>query len=100
MKYAYPIATVSLLLAPALTQAQGLSCFLPPEPYEFKIDKKVDPEFYEFTRDEFQNYLENLEAYLRCLEQERALRLNELSTKYKQFKKNFGKDAVFRYKPQ
>lgn len=87
-----------LLIGPALAEGQGHpSCILPFEPYQYKIDKKSDREFYDFTRDEFQTYLEELEVYMRCLEAERAIRLEELRSAYKLFKRNFGPDAVFKY---
>lgn len=69
-------------------------CFLPEEPFPFKLDKS-DP-LYEAARDEHQEYLEQLEEYVQCLDQERAYTFNELKSSYRLFQENFGKDAVYR----
>lgn len=78
MRLAYPIL-VALLIGPASVKAQDHSpCFLPAEPYQYEIDKETDLEFYNFARAEFQTYFEDMEKYLRCLEIERASKLEEL----------------------
>lgn len=98
MRLVTPIL-IAFLISPAQAYGQGFPpCEAPPNSYEYKIDKKLDPEFYNFARDEFQTYLEEMEKYLRCLETERAAKLNELTTKYKIFKLLYDEDAVFRYK--
>ena len=97
MRLVYPVL-IALLIGPASVKAQGHSpCFPPAEPYQYKIDKKNDREFYDFARDEFQTYLEDMEKHLRCLEIERAVKLEELRINLNLFKQNFGKDAVFKY---
>lgn len=94
------LAFYTLLLSPVhLSNAQGL-CLSPAEPEDFKIDKQLEPELYEFVRSEYQTYLEDMEVYLRCLEQDRAASIKRLSEINKQFKRNFGKDAVFVYDAQ
>ena len=69
-------------------------CLLPEEPFPFKLDKS-DP-LYATARDEHQAYLEDLEAYVKCLDQERLFAFEELKSSYRLFKDNFGKDAVYR----
>lgn len=64
------VSVTAGLLHPALAAAQGFSCLEPEEPYAYHLDKS-DP-LYQTARDEFQTYLEEMERYLLCLEQERA----------------------------
>ncbi|WP_139251255.1 hypothetical protein [Roseibium suaedae] len=56
---------------------------------------KRDP-LYEYARQEFQDYLEEMEVYMRCLEQERANAFLELKDGYEEFQRIYGADAVFR----
>lgn len=96
------VATV-LLCAPAFAQnAQPASlslgignCLAPIETYPYKLNRS-DP-LYETARDDHQRYLEEMEAYINCLERERRDALSELQTSFRLFQQNFGKDAVFQY---
>lgn len=98
MRLVTPIL-IALLISPDHANGQGFTpCTLPAEPYLYKIDKQLDPEFYAFSRDEFQTYFQDTEKYLRCLESERANKIEELRNTYKIFKQNYGEDAVFKYK--
>lgn len=70
-------------------------CYIPSETYSFKLDKS-DP-LYETARDDHQRYLEELEQYVRCLDEERKNAISEFKLSFKLFTENYGKDAVFRY---
>lgn len=96
MRLVTPILIV-LLLSPAHARGQGFSCIEPAEPFPYQVDKSLEPELYDFTRQEFQTYLENMETYLRCLEQERAGQLAKLGEMYRLYKQNYGEDAIFKY---
>lgn len=97
------ILIILLLVAilPAHTAAQmsfdgGVgNCFPPDDPYPYKLTK-ADP-LYETSRDEHQRHLEDMEKYVNCLDRERSVALSQFRASYDLFKKNFGKDAVFKY---
>lgn len=78
----------------ALVNGAGF-CFVPTETFTFKIDKS-DP-LYETARDDHQRYLEELEQYVKCLDEERKHAISEFRSSFKLFTENYGKDAVFRY---
>lgn len=82
---------LSIGIKPSLANAE---CFLPEEPFPYKLTKS-DP-LYETSRDEHQRYLEDLEAYVKCLDQERAYAFEQLRSSFQLFNDNFGKDAVYR----
>lgn len=71
------------------------SCYAPVEPFPYKLEK-TDP-LYETARDEHQRYLEELESYVNCLDQERAGAFEELRASFDLFMENFGRDAVLKY---
>lgn len=70
-------------------------CYAPVEPFGYKLSKS-DP-LYEAARQEHQQYLEDMEDYVNCLDRERGIALGELSASFNLFLENFGKDAVMRY---
>jgi len=78
----------------SLPAAAQVICDQPAEPYPYKLDKS-DP-LYAVARDEHQLNLEKLEDYLNCLDRERRTALEELKNSYDLFKRNYGKDAVFK----
>ena len=71
------------------------SCFAPEEPFPYKLNT-TDP-LYETAREEHQRYLEEMEAYVNCLDRERSQALSELKASFHLFQHNFGKNAVFQY---
>lgn len=71
------------------------SCLGPIEPFPYKLSE-ADP-LYEAARDEHQKYLEDIEGYVKCLDEERAAAIAAFKDSYKLFRENFGSDAVFRY---
>lgn len=73
-------------------------CYAPPEPFGYKLSKS-DP-LYEAARQEHQEYLEDLEIYVNCLDRERAIALDELRASFDLFLQNFGKDAVLKYQAE
>lgn len=78
----------------ALVNGAGF-CYIPVETFTFKIDKS-DP-LYETARDDHQRYLEELEQYVKCLDDERKQAVSEFRSSFKLFTENYGKDAVMRY---
>lgn len=84
----------SVYFTSAPVTAQRGECYLPEKPIDYGL-ARTDP-LYEFARDEFQTYLEELEAYLRCLEHERSTAFYELRDGYEEFQRIYGADAVFR----
>jgi hypothetical protein len=70
------------------------NCFPPEDPYPYKLTKS-DP-LYNAARDEHQKNLENLEDYVNCLDRERGAALHQLRQSFELFKRNYGKDAVFK----
>jgi len=70
-------------------------CLPPIETYPYKLERS-DP-LYDTAREDHQRYLEEMEAYVNCLDRERSEALFELQASFRLFKQNFGKDAVFRY---
>lgn len=98
--------TLLSLLSPVIASAQEQSgirffdlgaCYQPVETYPFKLDKS-DP-LYETARADHQRFLEEMEAYVNCLDKERIAALNAFRASYDLFVTNFGADAVFRYGP-
>lgn len=73
------------------------ACYQPAETYPFKLDKS-DP-LYETARADHQRFLEEMEAYVNCLDKERIAALNAFRASYDLFVTNFGADAVLRYGP-
>lgn len=71
------------------------SCYAPAEPFPYKLEKS-DP-LFETARDEHQRYLEDLEDYVNCLDQERAGALAALRGSFDLFLSNFGENAVLKY---
>ena len=101
MRFKVAVLALVVPVAPLAHNSYGQGfCFPPAEPPEISIDKKQEPELYEHVRSEFQIYLEEMEAYLRCLEQERKFGLERLVEINKQFLEKFGEDAVFKYSPK
>ena len=89
---------LSLSIMFFVNQSHGQEiCAAPMEPFDIEINKKQEPDLYEFVRSQYQRYLEEMETYLRCLEQERKFGLERLTKINKQFQDKFGDDAVFRY---
>ncbi|MEM8863321.1 MAG: hypothetical protein AAGD96_33845 [Chloroflexota bacterium] len=89
---------LSLSIMIFVNQSHGQEiCATPMEPFDIEINKKQEPDLYEFIRSQYQRYLEEMETYLRCLEQERKFGLERLTKINKQFQDKFGDDAVFRY---
>ena len=82
------------LLPASLTGGIG-SCFTPVESYPYKLDRS-DP-LYQTALEDHQRYLEELEDYVNCLDQERSSALAELRASFDLFMANFGEDAVLRY---
>jgi len=80
-------------LGPVPLWAQDSVCYLPERPIDYRLTKN-DP-LYEFARQEFQDYLEDMETYMRCLEQERANAFLQLKEDYEEFQRIYGADAVF-----
>ncbi|WP_420337168.1 hypothetical protein [Roseibium sp.] len=80
--------------SPAVAMAQDAFCYLPEKPFDYQLSKS-DP-LYEAAREEFQTYLEELEAYMLCLEQERSQAFSDLKEGYEEFQRIYGADAVFR----
>ena len=80
-----------VFLMPSTAMAE---CFTPKEPFPYKLSKS-DP-LYDAARDEHQTYLEDLESYVKCLDQERSIAYDQLKSSFNLFKQNFGKDAVYR----
>lgn len=78
----------------APVMAQDSFCYLPEKPFDYQLSKS-DP-LYEAAREEFQTYLEELEAYMLCLEQERSQAFHDLKEGYEEFQRIYGSDAVFR----
>ena len=72
-----------------------LVCDPPVEAYPYKLAS--DDPLYQTALKDHQRYLEELEAYVNCLERERAAALGELGSSFELFMENFGKDAVLSY---
>lgn len=87
-------ATAQDILPVSLYGGMG-DCLAPAETYPYKLERS-DP-LYETARKDHQRYLEEMEAYVNCLDRERSEALVELQASFRLFKQNFGKDAVFRY---
>lgn len=83
------------LLAKQLINGAGY-CYVPVEAFEFHLPKS-DP-IYEAARDDHQRYLEELEQYIKCLDEERLNAVSEFKKSFRAFQDNYGQDAVFRYK--
>jgi hypothetical protein len=81
---------------PASLYGEMGDCYAPPEPFGDKLSKS-DP-LYEAARQEHQEYLEDLEDYVNCLDRERGAALGDLRSSFNLFVENFGDDAVLRYK--
>lgn len=79
----------------ANAEVGGMGCLPPEEPFPYELSKS-DP-LYGAARSEHQAYLEGLEDYIKCLDGERSAALAQLKTSFRQFMRNFGKDAVFHY---
>ena len=90
--------SVDLAFADPTTSSQGSldlgGCYIPVSPFEYKLAKS-DP-LYAAARDEHQQYLEDMERYINCLERERRAAFFELDESFKLFRQNFGSDAVFK----
>lgn len=81
----------------ANAEVGDMGCLPPEEPFPYKLSK-FDP-LYDAARGEHQAYLEGLEDYIKCLDDERSYALAHLKTSFRQFMQNFGKDAKFHYPP-
>ena len=79
----------------AYAEVGGMGCLPPEEPFPYKLSKS-DP-LYSAARSEHQSYLEGLEDYIKCLDDERSSALAQLKSSFRQFMQNFGKNAVFEY---
>lgn len=89
-------ATLHLSVAMSQTYASEVGgCFGPIEPFPYKLSK-TDP-LYNAAREEHQKYLEDIEGYVKCLDEERAAAIAVFKNSYHLFRENFGGDAVFRY---
>ncbi|EFO28777.1 conserved hypothetical protein [Roseibium sp. TrichSKD4] len=84
----------NLLMGSVPSLAQAPDCYLPEKPFDYHLPKS-DP-LYEYAREEFQTYLEDLESYMRCLEQARGGAFRDLSEGYEEYRRIYGSDAVLR----
>ncbi|MEM7289139.1 MAG: hypothetical protein AAF412_02005 [Pseudomonadota bacterium] len=82
-------------LQPVRFQDTAGGCLSPVESYPYKLPK--DDPLYETAREDHQRYLEELEDYVNCLDQERGTALAELRASFNLFMENFGRDAVLKY---
>ena len=94
------IVVVALLMTVCFSHAVnaevgGMGCLPPEEPFPYRLSKS-DP-LYGAARSEHQAYLEGLEDYIKCLDEERSFALAQLKMSFRQFMQNFGEDAVFHY---
>lgn len=74
------------------------TCLAPLEPYAFEPPRD-DPGLYEMVRQDYQTYLTDLEAYLRCLEDERRRAVENGNAVLRRYIEYFGDDATIRYGP-
>ncbi|MAU95507.1 MULTISPECIES: hypothetical protein [Aurantimonadaceae] len=76
--------------------AHGQACVPPVEPYPYAPPDN-DPELREYINQEYADYMESIEDYMRCLQNESRRAFSQADTVFKRWIQYFGKDAVIRY---
>lgn len=89
------LAIVLIALAPSCAAAQE-GCLPPLEPYPYEPPRD-DPELRQMIDEEYQAYIDDIEAYMRCLQDESSRAMTEAREVLQRWTKYYGQDAGMKY---
>lgn len=94
MKMLHVIPQVILLSVAAVSSASSATCLAPPQPF-VPNDPAAVATYADMIRQDFENYIHDIQRHFRCLDEERARAFEEariVSQEYGAFLSSLGRD--------